>query len=137
MIVYLGDDKEPGLNAYYEGYIPKPGWYFLLSEMLPPYGPFDSEAEAAQGFKDYIAEKMKNIFQRMSQGCNNDCAFECGRTMTTLVGHTTSYDKNGNLIGQGNPNTITANYHCTKCGARFVHAFNEAWGTDELTKIAL
>lgn len=80
---------------------------------------------------------MKNIYQRMSEGCDKDCEFEYWGSTTTLVAWKNTYDKNGNPIGGGDPNTVTTAYRCKTCGAHFQHAVNEAAQTDELTKVAL
>lgn len=57
LVVKLGDGTEPNLDSYYEGYIPEIGWYFLLSPMLSPYGPYGSEEEAKTAATEYLASK--------------------------------------------------------------------------------
>jgi hypothetical protein len=56
VVVWLGDEKEKALTEFFEGFIPRVGWYWILF-VLPPHGPFSTSKEAKDDYDSYMAEK--------------------------------------------------------------------------------
>jgi hypothetical protein len=55
-----------------------------------------------------------NIIKRLTKGCTGDCAISIGSSISTCVGHTPTYNKDGVLISR-DPNTHSATYRCNFC----------------------
>mgnify|MGYP003405908025 CR=1 FL=1 len=78
-----------------------------------------------------------NIFKRLTYSCNKeDCQIVSYGPITTLVHWVAVYDRDGNSLNK-NPNSITTNYECKKCGKRWIHNVNEASDIDMITEIRL
>lgn len=57
-----------------------------------------------------------STIRTLTRGCEKDCSISDLGSETTLIGWTPSYDKNGRRQGF-DPNTHTAHYRCSTCGA--------------------
>lgn len=49
-----------------------------------------------------------------------DCEIKHIGSMTTLLSYTPVYDREGNMIHNGDPNTVTDTYHCRQCNATWM-----------------
>jgi hypothetical protein len=74
-----------------------------------------------------------NIIPRLTSDCpRKDCSLSGGIYTTTCMGWCPTYDKNGNLIGRGDPNISTSTWVCVTCGASW--RVKEQYGEYEVTR---
>lgn len=62
-----------------------------------------------------------NTIQKLTKDCpREDCSISGGDYgVSTCMGWTPTYDKNGNRTDRGDPNSYTTSYACSACGKRW------------------
>lgn len=78
-----------------------------------------------------------NIISELTKNCKStDCRIINNGSITTVLSWKYEYNKNGELITK-DPNTITTNYSCKKCGKKWVHNVNAANYVDQIIEMRL
>lgn len=58
------------------------------------------------------------VFEYVQEKCADECSLQSRGSWSTCMGWSPTYDKFGNPTSF-NPNTITTEFYCSKCGKTF------------------